>query len=68
MPIGVDGEAVREGESGGGCGGGVAGEARDAGAGDGGDDAGGGVDAADAVVVGVGEVEVVGGVEGEAGG
>ena len=45
----------------------VAGEALSAGAGDGGDDSGGG-DFADAVVAGVGEVEVVGGVEGEGGG
>ena len=65
---GVDGEAVRKGESGGGGGAVVSGEGWSAGTGDGGDDAGGGVDAADAVVVGVGEVEVVCGVEGEAGG
>ena len=43
----------------------VAGEAGD-GAGDGGNDAGGEVELADAVVVGVGDVEVVGGVESEA--
>ena len=43
----------------------VAGEALRSGAGDGGDDASGGIDAADAVVAGVGEVEIVCGVEGE---
>ena len=37
-------------------------------AGDGGDDAGGGVDLADAVVVGVGDVEVSGRIDGERGG
>ncbi len=53
-------------EGGGGGGSGVAGEALRAGAGDSGNDAGGGVDAADAVVGGVGEVEVAGGVDGQA--
>ena len=65
---GVEGQAVREGEGCVSCGGAVTGVARCAGAGDGGDDAGGGVDAANAVVVGVSEVEVAGGVKGEAGG
>ena len=51
-----------------GCGGGavVAGEAWSAGSGDGGDGAGREVEFADAVVVGVGDVEVVCGVEGQA--
>ena len=65
---GVDGEAAGEGE---GCvGGGAVVSAVGCGAGscDGGDDAGSGVDATDAVVVGVGQVEVAGGVGGEAGG
>ena len=67
VSAGVEGEAVREGEGGAGRSGGVAGKGWSAGTSDGGDYAGGGVDAADAVVVGVGEVEVVCGVEREAG-
>ena len=46
----------------------VAGEALGSVACDGGDDAGGGVDAADAVVGGVGDVEIAGGVEGDGSG
>ena len=63
---GVEGEGGGEIELGGGGEGVVAGEAGDAGAGDGGDDAGGEVEFADAVVVGVGDVEIVRGVEGQA--
>ncbi len=59
---GVEGEAVREGQA---CGDAVAVVAAGAGSGECGDDAGGEVELADAVVVGVGEVEV-GAVCGEA--
>ncbi len=59
---GVEGEALRGVECGGGGGAIVAGEALGAGAGDGGDVAGG-VDFADDVVRGFGEVEIAGGVE-----
>ncbi len=61
----IEGEGRGEVELGGGGGGVVAGEAG-GGSRDGGDDAGGEVEFADAVVVGVGDVEVVCGVEGEA--
>ena len=64
---GVEGEALRRVECGGGGGAVVAGEALSAGAGDGGDVAGG-VDLADDVVRGFGEVEVAGGVEDDGGG
>ncbi|NYF89820.1 hypothetical protein HDF08_001887 [Edaphobacter lichenicola] len=63
---GVGGEAVRECEGCGRRGSGVAGEAGQASAGDGGDQAGAGGDLADAVVVGVGKVEIAGGVDGNA--
>src|ERR1700678_1533333 len=52
-------------ELGRGCEGVVAGEAWDAGSRDGGDDAGDEIKFADAVIVGIGYVEIVGSVEGE---
>ncbi len=64
---GVESEALGRVECGGGGGAGVAGEALRAGAGDGGDVAGG-VDFADDVASGLGEVEVAGGVEDDGGG
>jgi hypothetical protein len=63
---GVDGEALWEREGGADGRVGVAGEPEGASTGDGGDDAGTGGNAADEMVVGVGEVEVVGGIEGKA--
>ena len=63
---GVEREGGGEVELGGGGEGVVAGEAWRASAGEGGDGAGGEVEFADAVVVGVGDVEIVCGVEGEA--
>ena len=64
--VAVEGDGSWEIELGGDGGGVVSGEARGASAGDGGDDAGGGVDAADSVVMGVGDVKVADRVEGEA--
>ena len=61
----VEGKAEGCGELRAGGGAAVAGGAESTGAGDGGDDTGDGIDAADAIVVGVGDEEIAGGVEGD---
>ena len=66
VACGVEGESGGKVELSGGCESVVAGEARSTGSCNRGDDARGEVEFADAVIVGVGEVEVAGGVEGEA--